>query len=123
MRIFLLLLISFLYSTNTQAEAVTLSCVTSDDTKAADLIIDLETKELKWVITYDIVHQNINYITAYQRHISSFVGGEIFVFNRHTGDYLRAGVSMTFNPLKGEKAQDSKLRASTYSGRCLKKII
>lgn len=102
---------------------VTLSCVTSDGASASDLIINLEAKEFKWGVIYDITHQNDNYITAYQRNYGTSVGGEILVFNRHTGDYIRASVSMFFTPSKGEKPEDSKLRAFTYSGRCLKKII
>ena len=101
--------------------SVTLQCKTSDGRNAADLLIDLDNKMMRWGTTdYDIVHTDDKYITAYERN-SGQVGGEVWVIERQTGEYMRGGVAELFG--EKEKPKDKKLQTMTYSGRCLKKLF
>lgn len=98
------------------AEPVVLKCFTSDGQDAVDLTIDLSQKEFRWgaYAEYDIIHVNDKYISAYKR-AGNNVGGEIWVINRHSGEYKRGVVSML-----GETPEQVRLTAITYSGRCVK---
>jgi hypothetical protein len=105
------------------AEPVVLKCVTSDGKDASDLAIDLGQKELRWggthmPIKYDIIHVNDKYISAYER-AGDKVGGEIWVIDRRSGEYKRGFVGMLFG--SGETAEQARLTATTFSGRCVKR--
>ena len=118
-----IVIVSMLFFTvfNSYAEPITLKCVTSEGLEAADLTIDIKNKVLIWAkyIEYDIFHIDKNYISAYER--SQKVGGEVWVIDRRSGDYKRAFVAMTIH--KGQKPEDAKLTADTYSGRCVKSLF
>lgn len=114
----MMVLTLFMMAGNSLAEPVVLKCVTSDGLDASDLTIDLEQKELRWGGTkYDIIHVNDKYISAYER-VGDNVGGEIWVIDRRSGEYKRGCVGMFFS--KGETAKQARLKAITYSGRCVK---
>ncbi len=103
------------------SSSVTLKCKTSDGRDAVDLSIDLDNKTMRWGTTYyDIIHVDDKHITAYERPTTS-VGGEVWVIERQTGEYLRALVAKLF--IEHEKPEDARLQAQTYSGRCLKKMF
>jgi len=100
------------------ADPTVLKCVTSDGQDAADLRIDLERKTMQWGgSTYNIIHVTDKYISAYEKTADS-VGGEVWVIDRRSGEYKRGCVGMFFG--KGETAEQARLTANTFSGRCVK---
>lgn len=114
----LLIILVTLLPTVSFAEPIVLKCTTSDGRKAADLSIELSNKTMIWAgTTYDIVHENERYITAYERTID--MGGEVWVIDRNTGEYHRGGVGIFFteNP---KPTDQGKFEAYTYSGYCRK---
>ena len=113
----MILFVLFTMSGTLLAEPVVLKCVTNDGEDAADLVVDLEKRELRWSsLTYDIININDKYISAYLRPDFT-VGGEIWVIDRRSGEYKRGAVYIPFNPLGPEQ---ERLKATTFSGRCIK---
>ncbi|OOZ47044.1 hypothetical protein BOW46_03425 [Solemya velum gill symbiont] len=96
--------------------------MTSEGRKAADLNIDLEKKVMaRGLGSFDIVQEEGNYITAYQRIMSGGIGGEVFVLDRNTGEYQRGvvGVYYTEDTINKPNEKGS-FGAWVYSGRCTK---
>ena len=120
------------FNANAESTRIVLKCVSSDGPNQPDLIINLHEGEggtMLWgdFQLFDIVHVNDEHISAYRRHRYEFstkqamirgVGGETWVINRQTGDYILASVSESYADI--ERPQDAKLSASIYRGRCTK---
>jgi hypothetical protein len=95
------------------AEPVVLKCHTSKNHEASDLVIDLSKKVMSWGSTiYRIHHFDDTYISAYEEQY--YLGGEVWVINRITGEYHRAAVGIFHN----ENEEQGKLKALTFSGFC-----
>ena len=120
--IFSVMVVTLSIASSLFAEPITLKCVTSEGDAAADLVIDIEKKELIWgyYSKYDIIHYNENYISAYEKP-GGTVGGEIMVIDRRSGDYKRAAVGMFLH--KGESPDKARLTERTWSGRCVKQLF
>jgi hypothetical protein len=100
------------------AAPITLKCVTSKGRQAADLIIDLESRKMKWnSYEYEIFHVDDTYISAYQKAHDS--GGEVWMINRVTGEYKRAGVGIYFTA-DYKPGDIGAFEALTYEGRCVR---
>lgn len=110
-----LILLLLVVGTSAQAEPITLKCKTDTGEKAADLVVDLASNQLRWGpgMPYTIFHKNDQYISAYEVP-DNRVGGEVLVFDRVTGEYTRAAVRI-FTDSKGRGA---KLRPGTFKGHC-----
>lgn len=105
------------------AAPLTLKCSLPDGTPTSDLVVDIEKKTLVWggFLEYTIHAVDDLYISAFKK---SGVGGEVWVLNRTTGDYLRSGVSVSWDsPESFNRNVPGKLSASTYSGRCTKPLL
>jgi hypothetical protein len=101
-----------------------LKCVTSDGESASDLVLDLKTKEMVWgVVKYRIRTVTDRYISAFQIDENFQVGGETWVLDRITGEYLRASIAILFpGDAKPGSTEGGRLTASTYRGRCVPPI-
>ena len=105
------------------ADSTILKCTDSGGSPVADLYVDLANRMLTWgPYRYRIHSADERYISAYQETAGS-VGGEIWVLNRATGDYLRAGVGIFWLTPDAMKTQPGKLNANTYSGKCTRQIL
>lgn len=109
-----LILLLLVVGTSAQAEPITLKCKTDTGEKAADLVVDFASNQLRWgPSTYTIFHKNDQYISAYEVP-GNRVGGEVWVLDRVTGEYTRAAV-LIFTDSEGRGA---KLRPGTFKGHC-----
>ena len=118
-----LLILQILYSGFACAEPLTLKCTTEDGAPAADLVVDISKRTLSWAFySYRIVSIDDRYISAYQENDKA-VGGEVWVLNRTTGEYLRAGVGIFMTREESERKETGKLRANTYQGKCLRPML
>ena len=105
------------------AEPLALKCATEDGTPAADLIVDISKRTLSWAHhKYRIISIDDRYISAYQESDNA-VGGEVWVLNRASGEYLRAGVGIFMTRAESEKKEPGKLRANTYQGKCVRPML
>ena len=113
-------------SFNVYAEPVTLKCVTTEGREAADLMIDIDNEVMKWGInTYDIIHIDDKYISAYLRPYED-VGGEIWVIDRRTGEYKRGSVAVLFSKIEDPDNLGNiqgRLRGNIYTGKCVKQLF
>lgn len=102
-----------------QATPVTLKCTDSSGQPVADLLVDVEAGYMRWSISnYRITHQDNRYISAQEVPRADQVGGEIWVLDRVTGQYIRSGVSILSERFSGATPIGPKLQPFTYSGRC-----
>ena len=88
----------------------------------ADLSIDIEKGVLafgSYPTPYKIVQQSNEYITAFEETNSSEVGGEIWVHNRITGRYLRAGVGIYCN----SDGENCSMQTGTWEGICKRNLF
>jgi hypothetical protein len=107
------------------ASPVTLKCFTESGTPAADITVDIDTKAMIWGSShFEIRGVTERYITAIQPPSDTWekVGGEVWVFDRETGDYLRAWVGFTQRGVNGVMTP-STLTTGTYHGRCIRPIL
>jgi hypothetical protein len=104
------------------AAPVTLKCTTAYETPAADLVVDIENRTMMWgeAVKYTIHAIDDRYISAHHIHPSE-VGGEIWVLNRATGEYLRAEVSISW--ASPQASGPGRLGAATYTGRCSRPLL
>jgi hypothetical protein len=73
----------------TRAAPVNFKCMTSDGVPVADLIVDTENRTFSWGANRYAIHSmNDRYISAYQQTYTGEVGGEVWVLDRITGEYL-----------------------------------
>jgi hypothetical protein len=102
---------------------LTLKCTTSEGTPSVDLVVDVENNTLMWGLSRYRIHSvDERYISAYLDS-NDRVGGETWVLNRVTGEYLRADVSITWPTPAAVKSEPGKLTADTYSGRCTRPLL
>jgi hypothetical protein len=100
------------------AEIVILKCVLSNGMDGGELRIDVDKGIFKHgMMDHDIVHQDDDYITAYQR--PGGRGGEVFMINRNTGEFHRGAVGLYYT--RGNVSGSGTFGSSTYSGLCTKK--
>src|SRR5581483_6954273 len=80
-------------ATCVSAVPVTFKCNAEGGTPVADLIVDLDARQMKWgrTATYVIHRTDEQYISAHEI-TPDRVGGEIWVLDRKTGEYNRATV-------------------------------
>jgi len=108
-----------LTSTAAQAAPVALKCTDSSGQPVADLLVDSEAGHMRWSISsYRITHQNDRYISAQEMDRPDQVGGEVWVLDRVTGQYIRSGVAILAERFSGATPLNPKLQSFTYSGRC-----
>jgi hypothetical protein len=118
-----LLFVVAAFSTGTLAAPIKLKCTTEDGKPAADLTVDVSAKLLSWGATrYRIRAIDDRYISAYLE-AGDTTGGEVWVFDRVSGEYLRAGVAITWNSPDDFSKKPGTLTAATYRGKCTKPII
>ena len=108
---------------------VTFNCETSVGVKTDDLFVDFQNELIFWgdaISKYEIVGLTEEYITAYKMptetsgktmSLDEVVGGEVFVLNRVSGNYIRGSVNMVW--VVGEKPGEAKLRGNVYRGKCI----
>ncbi len=110
------------------AAPVTFKCTTSEGTPAADLVVDIEKRTMVWSIKKYTIHAiDDRYISAYENN-QSRVGGEVWVLDRTTGNYLRASVSVSWESPEAAKAamqrnDPGKISAQTYRGKCSRPLL
>lgn len=115
------------------AAPVTLKCTMEGGRPVADLIVDVAKKTMVWGISTYVIHAiDDRYISAYQNYpdgnASGGVGGEVWVLNRTTGKYVRAGVGIGWNTAaEAEYAMKNNVQgtvsAQVYSGQCSKPVL
>lgn len=122
-------LLIILFPVSVISAPVTLKCITNAGVETADLYVDYENKLIfrgNAVSKYEIVGLTGEYITAYKRPtkpsgknlpLDEVIGGEVFVLDRVTGNYIRGSVNMVW--FVGEKPEDAKLRGHIYRGKCV----
>ena len=121
------LLASLLLVVGSSAAApVTFKCTTAEGDPAADLVVDIENRTMVWAThqLYTIHAVDDRYISAYLKNQSQ-VGGEVWVLNRTTGEYLRVDVTITWLSAEAARSMRSpgKLSAGTYRGRCSRPLL
>lgn len=77
---------------------------------------------MMWSVAQYTIHAiDERYISA---HSASQRGGEIWVLNRATGEYVRATVGISWaSPQAIERNDPGKLSGSTYSGKCSRRLL
>ena len=121
----LLVTICLLTVSTAQAAPITFKCTTSEGDSAADLIVDTESRTLTWGGNqkYAIHSMSDRYISAYLKSTGE-VGGEVWVFNRITGEYLRAGAYIGWDSLEAiTRKEAGKLTATTFRGKCTRPLL
>ena len=109
----------------TEAAPVTFKCTTAEGDPAADLVVDTAERTLVWGggQKYAIHAMNDRYISAYLQSQSE-VGGEVWVFNRVTGEYVRASVYVGWDSPEAVRRRDpGKLTATTFRGKCSRPLL
>lgn len=105
------------------AEPITLKCTTDNGSPAADLIVNVPNRTLSWAHReYTITFIDERYISAYEQS-NDAVGGEVWVFDRNSGEYLRAGVGIFWSTPDAVTKEPGKLTANTYSGKCVRPML
>ena len=128
MRTVALLLIQLAVVGSSVAAPVTFKCTTAEGTSAADLVIDIEKRTMAWGITKYTIHAvDDRYISAYENSKGA-VGGEVWVLNRISGEYLRASVFIGWDSLEAarkaaETKEAGKISAQTSSGKCARPLL
>ena len=112
------------------AAPVRFKCQAEDGTPVADLVVDVDKRVMAWgeISKYTIHMVDDVYISAYETVRDDSVGGEVFVFNRNTGEYARATVFLGFSSPDAvrksiETGARGRLVATTYAGRCAKPLL
>ena len=125
-----LLVMVLLASAGANAAPVTFKCFDSSGVPTVDLVVDVEKRTMNWgpAARYRIRAVDDAYITAYEDNPSSSVGGEVWVLNRNSGEYLRASVFVGFTEAQVERWKKDRsvtgtLTASTYRGKCNRPLI
>jgi hypothetical protein len=123
--VFPVLAVLLLTSGTTLAAPLVLKCTAEGGIPAADLVVDTENKTLMWGNTKYLIRSiNERYISAYEQASTDQVGGETWVLNRATGEYLRAEVAITWPSPESYKNHDpGTLTASTFRGICARPIL
>jgi len=117
------LALQFVLASAANAAPLTLKCTTSEGMPAVDLVVDVESNSLTWGISRYRIHSvDELYISAYLES-SDRVGGETWVLNRVTGEYLRAGVAVSWPTPESIKIQPGKLATDINSGRCTRPLL
>jgi len=109
----------------THAAPVTFKCTTAEGDPAADLVVDTTERTLVWGggQKYAIHSMNDRYLSAYLQ-TQSEVGGEVWVFNRVTGEYLRASIYIGWaSPEAARRGDPGKLTGTTYRGKCSRPLL
>jgi hypothetical protein len=109
----------------TESAPVKFKRTTAEGDPAADLVVDTENRTLVWAGNqkYAIHAMNDRYISAYLKSQSA-VGGEVWVFNRVTGEYLRASAYIGWDSPEVIKRNDpGKLTATTFRGKCSRPLL
>lgn len=106
------------------APPATFKCTTAEGHPAADLVVDIENRNLMWGgQKYAIRATDDRYVSAYLESQGE-VGGEVWVFNRVTGEYLRASVYIGYDgPEPIRKNDPGKLTAATFRGKCSRPLL
>jgi len=124
-KIIFLATICLLTANITQAAPITFKCTTAEGDPAADLIVDTKARTLTWGGNqkYEIHSMSDRYISAYLKSPSE-VGGEVWVFNRITGEYLRASAYIGWENSEAIKRKEAgKLTATTFQGKCTRPLL
>lgn len=108
-----------------QAAPIKFQCTASDGGRVADLIVDIEKRSLTWASgsKYTIHSINNQYISAYENIYSGEVGGEVWVLNRITGEYLRAATFIGWYSPEAAKSEPGKLTGNIYRGKYSKPLF
>lgn len=110
----LIVVLGFLACNAAHSASITLKCSDSSGQPVADLTVDVSAGEMKWsFFNYRITQHDHRYISAQEIVPSDRIGGETWVLDRVTGQYIRAGVAIL-----GPTAVDLKLQSFTYAGVC-----
>jgi len=107
------------------AAPVTFKCTTAEGVPAADIVVDIENRTLVWGSheKYTIHAADDRYISAYLKNQGQ-VGGEVWVLNRITGEYLLASVFVGWKSPEAIRRKDpGRLTANTYSGKCSRPLL
>jgi len=98
------------------AEPVKLKCVADTGEAVADLMVDIEKREMIWgpIRHYRIAELTDEYVTAIHLDDSG-VGGEVWVMSRSSGEYRRAIVGLF---CFGADCTRERLDIGTYRGTC-----
>ena len=108
-----------------EAAPMTFKCTTAEGTPAADLVVDLERMTMSWGYKKYTIHSvNESYISAYEQ-VGNEVGGEVWVLDRNSGEYFRAGVNFGW-PTAADAIKHrtpGEIGAQTYSGRCSRPLL
>jgi hypothetical protein len=120
-----LLLVQVMAAKTCTAAPLTLNCATQDGTPTPDIILDIDKRRMTWGSSQlEIREVTDRYITAFKPPSQSWekVGGEVWVLDRATGDYLRASVGFVSRGVNGRYTPPT-LEASTYRGRCTRPLL
>jgi hypothetical protein len=91
--------------------------------------VDIDKRSMAWgdYAQYRIHALDDRHISAYQINASG-VGGEVWVLNRVSGEYLRATVFVGYSSAEAarkaaEKNDSGRPSAQTYRGKCSKPLL
>ena len=102
---------------------MTFKCIHAEGDPAADLVVDIENEILLWGLAYRIHSITDQYISAH-RVTRSEVGGDIFVFDRISGNYLFAAVGIYFHGVEDIKqGKPGYFTTNTFSGKCTRPLL
>jgi hypothetical protein len=120
----LLIFLSLLFGVIPPTAAVTLKCTDSSGQPVSDLDVDLRAGQIKWgIVRFRVNQQSDRYITAYEVVPASRVGGETWVLDRVSGEYIRAGVAILATQFSGPTPLDPVLKSYTYTGVCKAAVL
>lgn len=122
MRKVILTMLLAIVSNNAMAGPIIFKCTNSKGAPTADLVVDIGKRTMVWGnINFTILAIDEFYIAAIRAGSGNIVGGEVFVQNRYTGDYLHTGVYGARSDADPTiKQRPGNLTVDTASGRCFK---
>jgi len=108
------------------ASPLTIACRAEGDTVLTfDITLDIDRRTMTWGGSqFEIREVTERYITAFEPPSQTWerVGGEVWVLDRVTGEYLRATVRFTSRGVNGSYTPRA-LTADTYRGKCTRPLI
>ncbi len=115
----LIVVLGLLAGMGAHAAPITLKCTDSSGQAVADLTVDIAAGQMHWSITkYRITQHDQRYISAQEVVPDDRVGGETWVLDRVTGQYVRAGVAILATGFSGPTPVDPKLQSFSFTGVC-----
>lgn len=118
----ILMMLLAIVNSNAMAEPITFRCTNSKGVQTEDLVVDIEKKTVVWGnIKFAILAVDEFYMAAIRAGSGNIVGGEVFVQNRYTGDYLYTGIYGARDDADPAiRQRPGSLITDTASGRCIK---